>query len=354
MTKIFALALPLALIACAGDKDGTDPVDTDTTPAETDAPTDTDTTDPVDTDTTDTEDTETPAEPTLVEAVVGTDRFSLLEAAVLRADLAGALTNVTVFAPNDDAFGALLNVLGATSVDDLSVEQLTAVLKYHVVDGVVDSTAAVAAAGTSVGTLGGSLDVAYDAASSVLTVDEATVIMPDIVAADGIIHEIDSVLIPSVADVVSTDPELASLFATITAVDAGPDAPGIAAVFDGDDENTLLAPTNDAFAAFLAANSLADLGAAVDALGLDTLGVALVYHVIPGFVTSDVVVSLDGSSAETGYGPITIDVVGADVVLNEGVEAPFPGVNDARVVTKDILTSNGVIHKIDKVLLPGN
>jgi transforming growth factor-beta-induced protein len=286
-----------------------------------------------------------------VTTVVETDRFSILEAAVLKADLAGALTGVTVFAPNDDAFNALFTTLGVSGVDDLSVEQLTAVLTYHVIAGEVDSEAAIAAAGTSVASLGGSLDVTLDGED--LFVDAAQVIAADITVADGIIHEIDSVLLPSIADVVISDPQLSTLFAAVGAVDADASNPGLAGTLDGTGTFTLLAPTDDAFANFLTANSIPDLGGVVSALTVPGVVDVLLYHVIGQTALAETVISLDGSSvASLAGGDITIDVVDGAVVLNQGVDGGFAGANDATVITTDILTSNGVIHKIDAVILP--
>jgi len=59
------------------------------------------------------------------------------------------------------------------------------------------------------------------------------------------------------------------------------------------------------------------------------------------------------SSATTLGGTVTIDVVGGNVILNQGIGG-LPGTNDATVTTVDILTSNGIIHKLDKVITPAN
>jgi transforming growth factor-beta-induced protein len=345
MTKLISLVLPLALLACNGN--------TDTDAKDTDVPVDTDTTEPTDTDTTDPTDTDAATESTVVEAVIATDRFSSLEAAVIKADLAGALTGVTVFAPNDDAFAALFTALGVDGVDDLSVDQLTAVLTYHVVAGEVDSTAAIAAAGTSVASLGGSLDVTLDGDD--LFIDAAQVITADIGASDGIIHEIDAVLLPSVTDVVSSDPELSTLFAAIGAVDADDSAPGLGALLNGAGTFTLLAPNDVAFGTFLDANdSLSSLGDLVGALGVGGVVGVLQYHVFDSQLLAADVIAASGMSVDSLGGSMTINADSGSVVINEGVDGGFPGTNDATVVVTDILTSNGVIHKMDRVILPAD
>ncbi|MDO8361549.1 MAG: fasciclin domain-containing protein [Actinomycetota bacterium] len=103
---------------------------------------------------------------------------------------------------------------------------------------------------------------------------------------------------------------------------------------------TVFAPTDEAFAAALEA-----LGMTKEELFADTelLTAVLTYHVVSGAVLAADVVGLDGQSATTLNGAgIEIAVVDGGVVLN----------GDTNVVTTDIIASNGVIHVIDKVLLP--
>jgi transforming growth factor-beta-induced protein len=103
---------------------------------------------------------------------------------------------------------------------------------------------------------------------------------------------------------------------------------------------TVFAPTDEAFAA-----ALKTLGLTKEQLLADkaTLTAVLTYHVVSGKVKAADVVKLDGKSAETLNGKkIAISVRGGDVLLN----------GDTKVVTTDIETSNGVIHVVNKVLLP--
>ena len=339
--RLMFASIALSLAACAE--------------MEADKDTDTDTDMMADTD--DTMDTDTTTEPaSIVDTVVNTDRFSHLEAAVIRAGLTGALTGgITVFAPNDTAFEALFTALGVDGVDDLSVDQLTAVLTYHVLASEVDSAAAISVAGGAGTTaaLGGSLDLSYD--GSVLSVDGADVITADIEASDGIIHEIDAVLVPSITDVVTTDAELTVLTQAVLAADGDASDPMLVSTLDGAGTFTLFAPTDAAFTALLTDNGLADLNAAVTALGgTDDLVGLLQYHVLGTTVDAAAAIAADGMSVNAlAGGGITVDVIGGMVVLNSGVDGGLMSVNDATVVTADILTSNGVIHKIDQVIKPG-
>ena len=116
-------------------------------------------------------------------------------------------------------------------------------------------------------------------------------------------------------------------------------AAGLVGTLSGDGPFTVLAPTEDAFAAALAA-----LGLSAEELLADTelLTAVLTYHVLPVEAPAEVVVSLDGQSVAT--------VNGAEVAIT--VDGSTVMVNDATVVQTDIEASNGVIHVINAVLLP--
>ena len=135
---------------------------------------------------------------TIADAVVNDERFDTLEAAVIAADLAGALANTdatyTVFAPTDEAFAALLETLGITAEALLASEILLPTLQLHVVNGAaVDSVTAFSLSSTMVTTLGGA-EIAIAIVDGQLTVGGAIVSSYDIVTDNGVIHVIDSVI----------------------------------------------------------------------------------------------------------------------------------------------------------------
>lgn len=136
---------------------------------------------------------------------------------------------------------------------------------------------------------------------------------------------------PEAMDIVETA-EAAGSFATLlTAVEAA----GLTETLQGEGPFTVFAPTDDAFAMLPEGTIealLADIPSLTD---------ILLYHVVSGAVTSDVVVGLDSAATVQGS-EITIEVVDGEVILNGSV----------KVVTVDIAASNGVIHVIDAVLLP--
>lgn len=131
---------------------------------------------------------------TVVEIAVSNPDFSILVEAVTKADLVGALNAegpFTVFAPTNDAFNALFKQLGVKGISDLSKEQLSPILTYHVVLGKVMSTDL---SNTSVSTLNGK-EIKIDLSNGV-KINESKVIAADISGENGVIHVIDKVLIP--------------------------------------------------------------------------------------------------------------------------------------------------------------
>ncbi|WP_319479607.1 fasciclin domain-containing protein [uncultured Draconibacterium sp.] len=131
---------------------------------------------------------------TVVEIAVSNPDFSILVEAVTKADLAGALSAdgpFTVFAPTNDAFETLFATLGVNGVEDLTAEQLTPILTYHVVSGNVMSSDL---SNTSVETLNGK-KIKVDLSDGV-KINESNVIAADIKGKNGVIHVIDKVLIP--------------------------------------------------------------------------------------------------------------------------------------------------------------
>jgi transforming growth factor-beta-induced protein len=134
------------------------------------------------------------ANSTVVEIAVSNPDFSILVEAVSKAGLAEALSAdgpFTVFAPTNDAFKSLFSQLGVSGIKDLTAEQLTPILTYHVVSGKVMSTDL---SNTSVATLNGQ-KIKIDLSSGV-KINDSKVVAADIEGKNGVIHVIDSVLLP--------------------------------------------------------------------------------------------------------------------------------------------------------------
>lgn len=131
---------------------------------------------------------------TVVDIAVANSDFSILVEAVTKAGLAGALSAegpFTVFAPTNDAFKALFKQLGVSGIKDLTAEQLTPILTYHVVAGKVMSTDLT---NTSVATLNGQ-KIKIDLSNGV-KINESNVTTADISGTNGVVHVIDRVLLP--------------------------------------------------------------------------------------------------------------------------------------------------------------
>lgn len=130
----------------------------------------------------------------VVEIAISNPDFSILVEAVTKAELGGALSAdgpFTVFAPTNDAFNALFKDLGVDGIEDLSAEQLTPILTYHVVSGKVMSSDL---SNTSVPTLNGK-EIKVDLSDGV-KINESKVIKADISGDNGVVHVIDKVLLP--------------------------------------------------------------------------------------------------------------------------------------------------------------
>jgi transforming growth factor-beta-induced protein len=139
---------------------------------------------------------------TIVDVAAAAGDFTTLVAAVEAAGLVETLSGpgpFTVFAPTDEAFAAALESLGLTADELLAdTETLTSILTYHVIAGEVPSSDVVTMDGQSVPTVNGA-DVTITVDGDTVMVNEATVTAVDIPASNGVIHVIDSVLLPPAA-----------------------------------------------------------------------------------------------------------------------------------------------------------
>lgn len=268
----------------------------------------------------------------IVDIAIADGRFTTLVTAVTEAGLAETLAGegtFTVFAPTDDAF----NQLPEGTIDSLLAdkEALTDVLLYHVLDSIVYAEDVVALDGQIVQTIQGQyLDIAADGESVML--DNAQVIITDIMASNGVIHVIDTVLLPETRTIAEIASETEGFSTLVAALEAA----NLVEALNGEGEFTVFAPTDDAFAA-LPEGALDGLLADIDALTN-----VLLYHVVDGKVMSIQVVELDGQEVNT-LSEQTVLIT----VTEDGVK-----VNESLVIVTDIEASNGVIHVIDAVLLP--
>ena len=287
---------------------------------------------------------EAPAAKTIVDIAVEDGRFTTLVAAVQAAGLAETLSSegpFTVFAPTDDAFAALPEGTLDSLLLPENKQQLTDILLYHVVPGKVMAADVTGMDGQMADTAldGKQIDISVDMGSVTLN-ENAKVIATDLEASNGVIHVIDTVLLPpsdeaaaepmDIVDTAVADGRFTTLVTAVQAAD-------LVDTLKGEGPFTVFAPTDEAFAA-LPEGTLDSLLLPENKQQLTDI---LLYHVVPGQVMASDVVGL--TSATTALGKdATIKVQDGKVFLNDNAE----------IIITDIKTSNGVIHVIDTVLLP--
>ena len=287
------------------------------------------------------DDDEPPAAPNIVGTAQADARFSILVEAVTAAGLGDALSQpgpLTVFAPTNDAFAALLTELGVTKAQLLADKPLlTAVLQYHVLGSRV--TKAQVPLGKAITPLAGGI-FKVDSVSSDLVVTDgrnrtAKITATDVAASNGVIHVIDKVLLPPNRNIVQTAQALPQFSILVEAVIAA----DLQGALSGAGPLTVFAPTNDAFAALLAELQITKAALLADK---PLLTKVLTYHVLNSRVLkADVPVGSAISTLQGGTFGVDSTLAITDL---RGRKAAITGT--------DVLTSNGVVHVIDKVILP--
>ncbi len=280
----------------------------------------------------------------LVDVASANDSFttlvSALQATGLDSTLANLDSNFTVFAPSDAAFAKL----PAGTLDSLSNDQLTDILLYHVLPGKVLADGAITLAQSAenmVKTANGD-NVSLSFVDSMLYVNGAKVSAADVMADNGVIHVIDNVIIPpammdaptqNIVEVALADPDNFS-----TLVDALTVADLVTTLSNEEATFTVFAPTNAAFEA-VDPDALAALLADIEALTT-----VLLTHVV-----SDA--SLSSLDAYAANGKMLTTASGKTVEVSVDADSGALIIGGATVVISDVVTTNGVIHVIDTVIL---
>lgn len=282
-----------------------------------------------------------PDQQNIVQLAQGNAELSTLVEAVVAADLASTLSGpgpYTVFAPTNAAFAALLAELGVTK-DQLLANRplLAAVLQYHVLPGNVPKASI--PLGKAVTPLQGGIFKIDQQGSDVVITDgrnrTSRITATDVTASNGVVHLVDKVLLPADKNVVETAQGIGDFSVLVEAVVAAV----LADTLSGAGPFTVFAPTNAAVASLLG-----ELGMTKDELLGDSalLSRVLTYHVIPGRVLKADVVP--------GVQPATVQ--GQTFSIDAGLVITDQRGRTANITTTDVLASNGVIHVIDKVILP--
>jgi uncharacterized surface protein with fasciclin (FAS1) repeats len=252
----------------------------------------------------------------------------------------------TVFAPNNDAFDALAaELLGAgKTAKDLLVPAnkalVRSVLQYHVLDSVVLKAAI---------PLGKPIDPVLDGhdifkidavGTKVVITDgrnrESEIIATDIKAKNGVVHVINKVILPANKDIVQTAvasaPEFSILVEAVVAA-------GLTSTLSGPGPFTVFAPNNAAFAALLAELKVTKAELLANKALLTKV---LTYHVVQGLVLK----------ADVPVGVAIKTVQGDTLTVDTTFKITDQAGRKSGIIDTDVLTKNGVIHVIDKVILP--
>lgn len=280
--------------------------------------------------------------------------FSILVAAVVQAGLLETLidpqADFTLFAPANEAFEAAgITELPANTTEGNAV--LTSILTYHVLNGSIASTAlraTMALEPAAVESLGGILYLSNKGGGVFLN-GTTEVVATDIEASNGIVHVIDRTLVPplqTIAEIATTfssaqEPEFTQLVAALSKVPALLEAAG-----NEEATLTVFAPTDAAFESLYAALEVNDIDGLVDAIGIEGLTRVLQHHIVGAVAFS--------TDLESGNVPtlmdeaLTVDVA-ALTVTDGSNSTPPAGLVQALL---NVHATNGVIHVVDKVLLP--
>lgn len=266
---------------------------------------------------------------TIADIVVSDNRFTILEKALTKTDLAGALAtktgSFTVFAPTDAAFTAFLSSAGFSKIEDVPNDVLKPILLYHVIGAKVMSSAVTTGYASTISPVDNDkyLSVYIEKNSGVKINNSAMVTIADVMADNGVIHVIDKVITPmSVGELVAVNPDLSSLAGAVVSQNL------LNTLKDKNGTFTVFAPNNAAFAKYSTLPS--------DVTSL------LLYHVIGSKNYS--------SGLATGYYN-SLSKFGEYHVSMKIITTPEVKINNsAKVVKADITGINGVIHIIDDVI----
>ncbi|MFO0580069.1 MAG: fasciclin domain-containing protein [Polyangia bacterium] len=287
----------------------------------------------------------------IVDTAVAAGKFGTLVTAVKTAGLESTLRGAgpfTVFAPDDGAFGKVPEFLRTQLLSAPYKTELSLILTYHVVAGNVKAAGLLGKTQDVATAAPGGAKVKVDGSNGKVVLNGGVnVTTADVTASNGTIHVVDRVLLPSIVDTAVGYKDGATEFKTlVTAVTAA----DLGATLSGPGTFTVFAPTDAAFAALKA--SLGDTK--WNALLADKVKLARVlkYHVLGSVAFAKDVKSGQVDTLAGATDKLTLSVAAGQVTVTDA--ATPAGGKPASVVLADLPTSNGVIHVIDRVLVPAN
>jgi uncharacterized surface protein with fasciclin (FAS1) repeats len=344
---------------------------------------------------------------TVVAAAVADGRFTTLVAALQATGLDAVLSSpegtFTVFAPTDEAFGLLPEGTLETLLSAEGLETLADILLYHVIADLPEAVAADTAVSLAqlgepsnqvVTANGDNITLSIGETSGALFINDAQVIITDIITDNGIIHVLDAVLSPPqemismdseaetpaeipAEELAALEPEAPSVIcdpenadfqrSLFQAISEEPDLTTLTAVLEltelnqvlrnvfNDTDYTVFAPTDAAFGKFLNTLdpvvleqfTLSGVDSLEDTVGIEALTDILLYHVL------SIPADFDTALAIAGNDVITDRVV--ETLNGDGIQLSTPDdtrlfVNTSEVVCADFISKNGLFHKVDTVV----
>jgi transforming growth factor-beta-induced protein len=282
-----------------------------------------------------------PSPKNIVETAIANPQFSTLVAAVQAAGLVDTLSGpgpFTVFAPTNAAFDALLAELGLTAPQLLANKPLlTQVLTYHVLasrslaESLTDGLARTTVLGQP---------IQFERGAHGLRIVDArgrvsNVVAADVIASNGVVHAIDKVILPTDQNLVQLAQSVPDLSILVEAVVAA----NLQGALSGTGPFTVFAPTNAAFAALLHELHLTKAALLADKALLTKV---LTYHVVPAQVLS----------SDIPFGQPVTSLQGQTFVIGQDLKITDQKGRKSQIVATDVAASNGVVHLIDKVILP--
>lgn len=276
-----------------------------------------------------------------------TTQFSVLVDALERADLVTTLDgsgSFTVFAPTNTAFSNFLSANGFASLDDVPVATLREILLNHVVEGTNLSsnlsTGYVKTLGKGSASTSNTLSMYVNVSTSVMLNGVSTVTTADIMADNGVIHEVNAVIgLPTIV----THATANSNFSTLVTALTRNDQPDFVGILSGSTNSpfTVFAPTNLAFG-----DLLTELGASsLDDIDQSTLENTLKYHVVAG-------ANVLSTSLTNNMMVTTFQGQDFTVMTTGGAKITDANGRVSNIIATDVQCANGVIHVLDKVILP--
>ncbi|MDG1509110.1 MAG: fasciclin domain-containing protein [Flavobacteriaceae bacterium] len=290
-----------------------------------------------------------PATNTIVDIASGAENLSILVSALEKSDLISTLSNqgpFTVLAPSNEAFNTFLNDNGFNNLDDVPVDILTNILLNHVVGGRLASTDLTTGYATTFAISSASqasMSIFIDITNGVKFNGVSSVSTADISADNGIVHLVDAVIgLPDVVTFAVADPTFSTLVAALTRDDLTTDFVGILSTSTGTSPApfTVFAPTNDAFGSLLSELGITGLAD----INEPTLDAVLKNHVVAEANVFDTDLT-DDMTVTTLGGDITANVTGGATLTDSSGR-----VSD--IIATNIQANNGIIHAINKVILP--